>query len=308
MRRVRTKMKDPTFVLTFVSALGCGLVAGIFFAFSSFVMRGLAGVPPTHGIAAMQSINVAVLNRWFFVAFFGTAACCLLLAVASLFRRQKPGAAYLLIGGLLYLVGTILVTIICNVPLNDKLATVDPASANAGLTWTNYLKTWTAWNHVRAAAALAAAALFTVGLCRARSPFDTRSKTSSPAMSTILPHKPEDWPRVFEQHLDAGDLDAVMALYDPEARFVTRSGETLVGREAIRKVLGSMIKAKTQLHSRVVRAVTVGDVAQLYTDFEGTTVDSSGKTTPLHHKAIEVLRRQTDAGWKLIMGDPNGRG
>ena len=69
-----------------------------------------------------------------------------------------------------------------------------------------------------------------------------------------------------------------------------------------------MIKAKTQLHSRVVRAVTVGDVAQLYTDFEGTTVDSSGKTTPLHHKAIEVLRRQTDGGWKLIMGDPNGRG
>jgi hypothetical protein len=113
---------------------------------------------------------------------------------------------------------------ICNVPLNDKLAAVDPTSANAGLTWANYLKTWTAWNHVRAVAALAAA-LSTVGLCRASSPFDlTRSKTSSPPMSTILPHKPEDWPRVFEQHFDAGDLDAVMALYDPEARFVTRSG------------------------------------------------------------------------------------
>ena len=131
MRRVRTKMKDPTFVLTFVSALGCGLVAGIFFAFSSFVMRGLAGVPPTQGIAAKQSINVAVLNRWFFAVFFGTAACCLLLAVASFFRWQKSGAAYLLIGGLLYLVGTILVTMICNVPLNDKLAAVDPTSANA---------------------------------------------------------------------------------------------------------------------------------------------------------------------------------
>jgi ketosteroid isomerase-like protein len=62
----------------------------------------------------------------------------------------------------------------------------------------------------------------------------------------------EDWPRVFEQHFDAGDLDAIMALYDPEARFVTRSGETLVGREAIRKVLGSMIKAKNAIaqHSR----------------------------------------------------------
>jgi len=105
-------------------------------------------------------------------------------------------------------------------------------------------------------------------------------------MSTILPHKPEEWPRVFEQHFDAGDLDAVMALYDTEAHFTTRSGETLVGGEAIRKVLGSLIKAKTQLHSRVVRKVTVGDVAQLYTDFEGTTVDSSGKTTLVHQKAI----------------------
>jgi uncharacterized protein (TIGR02246 family) len=126
-------------------------------------------------------------------------------------------------------------------------------------------------------------------------------------MSTTSAHKPEDWPQVFEQLFNAGDLDAVMALDDPEARFVTQSGETLVGREAIRKVLGSMMEAKTQFHSRVVRAMTVGDIAQLYTDFDGTTIDSSGKTTVTHHKAIEVLRRQIDGCWKLIMGDPTGR-
>jgi hypothetical protein len=45
----------------------------------------------------------------------------------------------------------------------------------------------------------------------------------------MLPDKPEDWPCVFEQHLNSGDLDAVMALYEPEARFVTNSGETLIG-------------------------------------------------------------------------------
>lgn len=123
----------------------------------------------------------------------------------------------------------------------------------------------------------------------------------------MAPGKPEDWPRVFEQHLNGGDLAAVMALYEPEARFVARSGETLVGRDRIGKVLGSMISAKTRLHSRVVRVVTVGDIAQLYTDFEGTTVDSSGKTITIHSKAIEVLRRQPDGKWKLIVGDPNGR-
>jgi hypothetical protein len=48
--------------------------------------------------------------------------------------------------------------------------------------------------------------------------------------------------------------------------------------------------AQTQLHSRVVRAVTLGDIAQLYTDFEGTTVDSFSKIVPVYNKAIEVLR------------------
>jgi uncharacterized membrane protein len=185
-------MNNPIYLLTFVAALGSSLVAGIFFAFSNFVMKALARVPPAQGIAAMQSINVVVLNRWFFTVFFGTAVGCLALAITSFVRWQKPGAGYLLVGGLLYLIGTILVTIACNVPLNDALAAVDPSSADAGPVWTNYLKTWTAWNHMRTIAALAAAALFTVGLCRASSTFDlTRSKTSSPQMSTRVPYTPE---------------------------------------------------------------------------------------------------------------------
>jgi uncharacterized protein (TIGR02246 family) len=123
----------------------------------------------------------------------------------------------------------------------------------------------------------------------------------------MLPDKPEDWPRVFEQHLNAGDLDDVMALYEPEARFVSKSGETLIGRNRIRELVGGLIEAKARLHSRVVKAVTVDDIAQLYTDFEGTMNDESGKTVVIRHKAIEVLRRQPDGTWKLIVGDPNGR-
>jgi uncharacterized protein (TIGR02246 family) len=123
----------------------------------------------------------------------------------------------------------------------------------------------------------------------------------------MLPHKPEDWPGLFSQHLNAGGLEAVMALYEPKARFVTRSGETLVGRDQIRHVLAGMIDAKTRLQSRVVKAVTVGDVALLYTDFQGTTVNPSGRTVAIHHKAIEVLRRQPEGIWTLSVGDPNGR-
>jgi uncharacterized protein (TIGR02246 family) len=158
---------------------------------------------------------------------------------------------------------------------------------------------------VRTAAALAAAALFTVALCRASSSVDLAgSETSSPTVSATLPHKPEDWPRGFEQHLNAGDLDAVMTLYEADAHFVTKSGETLVGHDAIRKALGALIEAKTHFQSRVVRALTVGDIAQLYTNFEGTRVDSSGNTVPIRNNAIEVLRRQPDGSWRLIIGDP----
>ena len=89
---------------------------------------------------------------------------------------------------------------------------------------------------------------------------------------------PEDWPGLFVEQLNAGDLDAVVALYESDARFVDPSGETLVGRQLIRRVLAGMIDIKTQLRSRVVKAITVGDVALLYTDFQGATVDSSGKT------------------------------
>lgn len=158
---------DPLlFALKLFAALGCGLMSGVFFAFSVFVMKALARLPPTQGIAAMQSINISVINTLFGVAFFGTAAACILLAVASVWRWHQPGSAYLLAGGLLYLVGTIAVTMAFNVPLNDALAIVEPGSPAGASLWASYLAKWTAWNHVRTVAALAAAASFTLALCQ----------------------------------------------------------------------------------------------------------------------------------------------
>ena len=161
-------MDKLNFVLTFVSALGSGLIAGFFLAFSIVVMRALAQQPTPQGIATMQSINIVVLNPIFFTAFFGTAAACLGLIGSAFFRWQRPDAAYLLAGSLLYLVGTILVTILFNVPRNNALAAVDATSAEGANVWANYLSSWTAWNHVRTIAALAAAASFTIALCQRR--------------------------------------------------------------------------------------------------------------------------------------------
>jgi uncharacterized membrane protein len=150
--------------MTFTAAIGCGLVAGVFFAFSTFVMSALARLQPAQGIAAMQSINITVINPWFMTAFLGTAVVCLFLAVSALLKWNQPGAAYLLIGSLLYLVGTLGVTMVFNVPLNDALANVKPDSVDGANLWASYLTNWTFWNHVRTIAALAASALFTIAL------------------------------------------------------------------------------------------------------------------------------------------------
>ena len=154
------------FALWFFAALGAGLIGGLFFAFSTFVMTALGRLPPSGGIAAMQSINVAVLNPTFFAAFFGTAALSVVALIVALMRWSEPGAGYLLVGSLLYLIGTIFVTMAGNVPLNNALARVKPDSAEGASLWKQYLSTWAAWNHVRTIASLVAAASFIMALVR----------------------------------------------------------------------------------------------------------------------------------------------
>jgi uncharacterized membrane protein len=148
------------FAVRFFAALGCGLVAGVFFAFSTFVMPALARLQPAQGISVMQSINITAINPLFMTALFGTAAICLFLSVASLLKSHQSGSTYVLMGSLLYLIGSILVTIVFNVPLNDALARVDPNSAEGANLWFTYLANWTVWNHVRTVTALAAAGAF----------------------------------------------------------------------------------------------------------------------------------------------------
>jgi uncharacterized membrane protein len=149
---------------TLLSALGSGVIAGVFFAFSTFVMKAMAALPPAQGIEAMQSINVTVLNAWFLGTFLGTGAICILAAGSSFLALPRSAAIWVLAGSALYLFGTVLVTIAFNVPRNNALANVDPASPDSVKLWTQYVVEWTTWNHVRTAGALAAAASFIIGL------------------------------------------------------------------------------------------------------------------------------------------------
>ncbi len=144
--------------------LGSALVGGIFFAFSSFIMKALAGVPSAEGIGAMQSINVVVINPSFLGAFFGTAVLSLVAGGLALASWGSPSASYFLGGALFYLVGTILVTMFGNVPLNNQLAAASATDLGTREVWEQYLDRWVMWNHVRTAAAMVAALLYTLGL------------------------------------------------------------------------------------------------------------------------------------------------
>ncbi|WP_245915872.1 anthrone oxygenase family protein [Merismopedia glauca] len=128
-------------------------------------MSALTRLQPAQGIAAMQSINITVINPLFMTVFLGTAAACIFLAIFSVLRWHQPDSVYLLVGSLLYLIGALGVTIAFNVPMNEALAKVDSGSPDGANLWASYLTNWTVWNHIRTVGALGAAALFTSALC-----------------------------------------------------------------------------------------------------------------------------------------------
>lgn len=150
--------------LTFIAAIGAGVVGGVFFAFSNFVMPALARLPAAGGIGAMNSINITVITPLFMTALFGTGLVCLVLVAGAIIGWSQPGSFWLLAGALLYLVGNPIVTMVFNVPLNDALAAVDPAGANGATVWTSYLRDWVMWNHVRTITAIVAMACFILAL------------------------------------------------------------------------------------------------------------------------------------------------
>lgn len=149
--------------LTFLAALGSGLMAGLYFAYSNSVMPALARLPAPQGIAAMNHVNVVIQNPLFLGLFMGIAILALFLVVAALLGATiKP--LWILIGAALYLVGHIAVTIGINVPMNNALAAANPESAQAAALWTTFLDRWVFWNHVRALACTGAMAAFVLAL------------------------------------------------------------------------------------------------------------------------------------------------
>jgi uncharacterized membrane protein len=146
--------------LLWFSAVGCGLLGGLYFAFSAFIMTSLGRIEQGSGIAAMNAINADIVRSLFMPLFLLTTLAGAALVVFAIVRWGEPGAMAMLLGGIVYVLGMFVVTMTFNVPLNNALAAVDHAALDAAMVWPRYLREWTLWNHVRTVACTAATILF----------------------------------------------------------------------------------------------------------------------------------------------------
>ena len=151
------------------ATLSTAAVGGLFCAFSTFVMRGLDRTDPAEALIAMRGINAeAQASAPFLVFFVGSTVLAAGVGVLAVTRLAQPGSGYVLAGAVFAVVAFV-VTMLCNVPLNDRLDALDPSAlsaADALSQWQAYLGTWTNWNHVRTVSPLVGSVLMLIGLGR----------------------------------------------------------------------------------------------------------------------------------------------
>ena len=157
-------MISLTLLLLVLAALGSGMMAGLFCSFSNFIMKALALTPPPAGIRAMQSINEVIVRPAFLLVFLGTGVACALAVVFGWQQFGNAALAWAIAGGVVYVLGSIVVTIVFNVPLNNRLAAVDADSEAGAQMWQIYLVRWVRWNHVRSVATIVSTLLLIMAI------------------------------------------------------------------------------------------------------------------------------------------------
>jgi uncharacterized membrane protein len=137
-----------------------GLGAGVFLAFSDFIMRGLARVED--GAGAMIAINQVIYRSIFLTGFMLTTPLAAGLAIWAPGGVSDEVRGLIGAGALIYGVLVFGLTEVRNVPLNKLLE----AEGGEPTVWGRYLRVWTLWNHVRSVGAIMAFGLFVLAFAR----------------------------------------------------------------------------------------------------------------------------------------------
>ncbi|MEQ8557903.1 MAG: DUF1772 domain-containing protein [Henriciella sp.] len=156
-------MSEHILVYTLL-ALGVAstLVAGVFQAFSDFVMRGLVAAEPMSGAQSMQMINRTVMRSVFLVLLLGLVPATLAVSLLAQFGVDGAARGWIHAGTAVYLVSVFLVTMLGNVPMNNRLDRMVPSEQATARYWDHYGRVWTRWNHVRTLGSFAAGLCFIV--------------------------------------------------------------------------------------------------------------------------------------------------
>ncbi len=133
-------------IVLLLGALLTALITGLFYAYACSVNAGLGRLSDAEYLKAMQHINRAILNPWFFASFMGTVVV-LPLGTWLLYRTGHTEAFYYLLAAtVLYLMGTFGVTIFGNVPLNEALDKFDIGASELSAIKSQRLRFEVPWN------------------------------------------------------------------------------------------------------------------------------------------------------------------
>ena len=125
----------------------------------------------------------------------------------------------------------------------------------------------------------------------------------------MIPRTPEDCDNLFERHINAGELDALVGLYEPGASLVNQDGSVATGPSAIREALSGFVAMKPAIRMNIVKTTRVGDdVAVIYNDWTMRAAAPDGTPIDLAGRATEIVRRQRDGAWRFAFDDPFSRG
>lgn len=121
-------------------------------------------------------------------------------------------------------------------------------------------------------------------------------------------YKPEQCDVLLIEAMNRGDLEAAVALYEPNASLVLDSGEIVTGRAAIREAAQSYLALKPKITIEVAKAIQNGDgdIALTGTTWSVTDIDADGKPFTGSGKSAEVVRRQPYGTWLFAVDNPHG--
>ena len=117
---------------------------------------------------------------------------------------------------------------------------------------------------------------------------------------------PEEVHQLWVRHMNAGDLDAVLDLYEPDATVVPQPGQVVTGTAAIREALGGFLAAKPHFDLRPRQVLQTGDVALLISEWTMRATGPDGNPMEMAATTSDVARRQADGRWRFAIDNPYG--